>query len=212
MRILLVTQMWPSAENPDLGSFLVPIKRELEASWPRGRGRGDQPSRGRADEVRAALRRCCFRREALGARHRLRPLPLSFRSGGSACVARLAGPARRHGPRPGRVQPRGDPRCVERHSRRGPACRHRDLQLALARRSSHRARPGRRGRRSRSSTAGSISTRSRPGESAAARAELELGRRWPRLPLRRLADRAQERAALGRGVRATWARAPRLRR
>jgi len=31
MRILLVTQMWPSPENPDLGSFLVPIKDELEA-------------------------------------------------------------------------------------------------------------------------------------------------------------------------------------
>lgn len=31
MRILLVTQMWPSSENPDLGSFLVPLTRELEA-------------------------------------------------------------------------------------------------------------------------------------------------------------------------------------
>ena len=30
MRILLVTQMWPSAEHPDLGSFLVPVVRELE--------------------------------------------------------------------------------------------------------------------------------------------------------------------------------------
>jgi glycosyltransferase involved in cell wall biosynthesis len=30
MKILLVTQMWPSAENPDLGSFLVPLSRELE--------------------------------------------------------------------------------------------------------------------------------------------------------------------------------------
>ena len=30
MRILLVTQMWPSEENPDLGSFLVPLSRELE--------------------------------------------------------------------------------------------------------------------------------------------------------------------------------------
>ncbi len=29
MRILLVTQMWPSAENPDLGSFLVPLTREI---------------------------------------------------------------------------------------------------------------------------------------------------------------------------------------
>ena len=30
MRILLVTQMWPSEANPDLGSFLVPLARELE--------------------------------------------------------------------------------------------------------------------------------------------------------------------------------------
>jgi glycosyltransferase involved in cell wall biosynthesis len=31
MRILEVTQMWPSDEHPDLGSFLVPLTRELEA-------------------------------------------------------------------------------------------------------------------------------------------------------------------------------------
>jgi glycosyltransferase involved in cell wall biosynthesis len=31
VRILEVTQMWPSAEQPDLGSFLVPLTRELEA-------------------------------------------------------------------------------------------------------------------------------------------------------------------------------------
>jgi glycosyltransferase involved in cell wall biosynthesis len=30
MRIQLVTQMWPSAENPDLGSFLVPLADEFE--------------------------------------------------------------------------------------------------------------------------------------------------------------------------------------
>jgi glycosyltransferase involved in cell wall biosynthesis len=30
VRILLVTQMWPSEANPDLGSFLVPLTRELE--------------------------------------------------------------------------------------------------------------------------------------------------------------------------------------
>jgi glycosyltransferase involved in cell wall biosynthesis len=30
MRIQLVTQMWPSPENPDLGSFLVPLAREFE--------------------------------------------------------------------------------------------------------------------------------------------------------------------------------------
>jgi glycosyltransferase involved in cell wall biosynthesis len=30
VKIQLVTQMWPSEENPDLGSFLVPVVRELE--------------------------------------------------------------------------------------------------------------------------------------------------------------------------------------
>jgi glycosyltransferase involved in cell wall biosynthesis len=30
MRILLVTQMWPSPEEPDLGSFLVPVVKALE--------------------------------------------------------------------------------------------------------------------------------------------------------------------------------------
>ncbi len=30
MRILLVTQMWPSPVHPDLGSFLVPLAREIE--------------------------------------------------------------------------------------------------------------------------------------------------------------------------------------
>jgi glycosyltransferase involved in cell wall biosynthesis len=31
VRILLVTAMWPSPENPDLGSFLVPLTRQIEA-------------------------------------------------------------------------------------------------------------------------------------------------------------------------------------
>jgi glycosyltransferase involved in cell wall biosynthesis len=31
VRILLVTAMWPSPQHPDLGSFLVPVRRELEA-------------------------------------------------------------------------------------------------------------------------------------------------------------------------------------
>jgi glycosyltransferase involved in cell wall biosynthesis len=30
VRVLLVTQMWPSLENPDLGSFLVPVRRALQ--------------------------------------------------------------------------------------------------------------------------------------------------------------------------------------
>src|SRR3954449_12541628 len=31
LRILLVTQMWPTTADPDLGSFLVPLVRELRA-------------------------------------------------------------------------------------------------------------------------------------------------------------------------------------
>jgi glycosyltransferase involved in cell wall biosynthesis len=31
VRILLVTQMWPTPAEPDLGSFLLPLRRELEA-------------------------------------------------------------------------------------------------------------------------------------------------------------------------------------
>jgi glycosyltransferase involved in cell wall biosynthesis len=31
VRIQVVTQMWPSPEHPDLGSFLVPLTREIEA-------------------------------------------------------------------------------------------------------------------------------------------------------------------------------------
>lgn len=31
MRILFVTQMWPGAADPDFGSFLVPVERELKA-------------------------------------------------------------------------------------------------------------------------------------------------------------------------------------
>jgi glycosyltransferase involved in cell wall biosynthesis len=32
MRVLLVTQMWPTRDDPDLGSFLVPLVRELRAA------------------------------------------------------------------------------------------------------------------------------------------------------------------------------------
>jgi glycosyltransferase involved in cell wall biosynthesis len=64
MRILFVTQMWPSDANPDLGSFLVPLARELEglghevevASISR---RGGPPTKYArlAAEARAAARR-----------------------------------------------------------------------------------------------------------------------------------------------------------
>jgi glycosyltransferase involved in cell wall biosynthesis len=65
VRILLVTQMWPSREHPDLGSFLVPVKRELEALGHEVElvaisRRGGPPTKyGRlsGEAVRVALRR-----------------------------------------------------------------------------------------------------------------------------------------------------------
>jgi glycosyltransferase involved in cell wall biosynthesis len=64
MRILLITQMWPSAAEPDLGSFLLPLRRELvalghEVEVAAISRRGGSPlkyARLTADAVRAARR------------------------------------------------------------------------------------------------------------------------------------------------------------
>jgi glycosyltransferase involved in cell wall biosynthesis len=62
MRILLVTQMWPTPAEPDLGSFLLPLRRELVAQGhqvevaaigQRGGGKAKY-ARLAADAVRAA--------------------------------------------------------------------------------------------------------------------------------------------------------------
>jgi glycosyltransferase involved in cell wall biosynthesis len=65
MRILLVTAMWPSPKNPDLGSFLLPVRRELEAlghdvdvvSISRRGGPPTEYARLSVGAVRAALRK-----------------------------------------------------------------------------------------------------------------------------------------------------------
>jgi glycosyltransferase involved in cell wall biosynthesis len=64
VRILLVTQMWPSAAEPDLGSFLLPLERELlalghqveVAAISRRGGSPAKYARLTADAVRAARR------------------------------------------------------------------------------------------------------------------------------------------------------------
>jgi glycosyltransferase involved in cell wall biosynthesis len=87
---LLVTQMWPSPENPDLGSFLVPLTRELE-------------EQGHEIEVASISRRgglptkyARLTREARGAARRNRPdvvfAHFLFPSGAAgALAARAAG-------------------------------------------------------------------------------------------------------------------------
>ncbi|MET0601581.1 MAG: glycosyltransferase [Baekduia sp.] len=65
MRVLLVTQMWPTESEPDLGAFLLPLRRELialghEVDVAAVSQRGGSPAkytRLTADAVRAA-RRC----------------------------------------------------------------------------------------------------------------------------------------------------------
>lgn len=64
MRVLLVTQMWPTESEPDLGAFLLPLRRELVASGHEvevaaiGQRGGSRAKYARlaADAVRAARR------------------------------------------------------------------------------------------------------------------------------------------------------------
>ena len=90
MRILEVTQMWPSPEQPDLGSFLVPLSREIEALGHEVEiasisQRGGSPSKylRLVREARAAARR--FRPEVVFA-HFLFPAGAA-----GALAARAAG-------------------------------------------------------------------------------------------------------------------------
>jgi glycogen(starch) synthase len=64
MRVLLVTQMWPTESEPDLGAFLLPLRRELVAlghdvdvvAISRRGGSPSKYARLAADAVRAARR------------------------------------------------------------------------------------------------------------------------------------------------------------
>jgi glycosyltransferase involved in cell wall biosynthesis len=91
LKILIVTQMWPSPEHPDLGSFLVPIRDQLErsghlvevAAISRRGGSPTKYARLSFDAVRAAQR---FRPDVVFA-HFL------FPAGFAGLLASLAGRA-----------------------------------------------------------------------------------------------------------------------
>ena len=99
MRILLVTQMWPGPANPDLGSFLVPIRDQLErlghtvevAAISRRGGPPTKYARLCADAVAHSRR---FRPDAVFA-HFLFPAGfaglLAARAGGAALVVMAHG-------------------------------------------------------------------------------------------------------------------------
>ena len=68
MRILLVTQMWPTPGEPELGSFLLPLVRELET--PRATRWRSRRSAAAADRRRSTRG---WPRDAVRAARRTRP-------------------------------------------------------------------------------------------------------------------------------------------
>ena len=170
MRILLVSQMYPGPDDPDLGVFVANLERELAA---RGheleRAVVDRRAGGKRRHLGSRARRAACR-AAVPPGRRLRALPRSGRPDRGARVARAA---RRHRPRTGRRE----------RSRRYPACvRRRGTSFVARLRRSSRSRSGsasgsrKRFRkpqaRPRSSTAASTSSDSRHATREAARAEV----------------------------------------
>ena len=107
VRVLCLTNMWPGPEDPDYGSFVADMCAALER-------RGlevdpvviDRRAHGAARTPRSTGRSPPGRPGTPGARRHLRPLPLPDGRGGGARGTLRTDPLRRHGPRPGRAEPR----------------------------------------------------------------------------------------------------------
>lgn len=88
MRILFLTQMWPGPDDPDLGAFLVPVVRELEAL-------GNEVEVISIDHRRPGRGKYArLTREAIAAARRSRPdvifAHVLFPGGGAGALASLA--------------------------------------------------------------------------------------------------------------------------
>ncbi len=75
VRILLVSQMYPGPEDPDLGVFVQQLEQELRRRGNELELRGSGPPRGRQAATRAARAEDDRRGAAVQARRRLRALP-----------------------------------------------------------------------------------------------------------------------------------------
>ena len=206
MRILLVSQMYPGPAAPALGSFVATLEQALaDRGHELERAVVDRPG-GRGRYARLAL-------DVVGSGATLRPgrrvrtLP---RPGRPSRRDRRARPARGHRARTGRRERPPQPRrCA------------RDCATVRRARAVSRSRPGsgtasrrwcrRPGPRTRSSTAASTWSGSSCSIRPTARAGW-AGARRHRLPLRRLAHRAQERAAPRARLRAARRGRARVRR
>ena len=202
MRILLVTQMWPTPAEPDLGSFLLPLRRELvalghevEVAAIGQRGGGEGQVRA-ADRRRGAAPRGASAPDVVFA-HFL--FPAGAAGLAAARAARVPLVVMAHGQDVANLD-RAPLRLATRPVVRGAAAVIANsrwladrLERALPRAGLRGLRPRRRPR--------AVRPRTRRAAALAGR------RRRPALSLRRLADRAQERRRAGRRVRARSAAA-----
>ncbi len=211
MRIQLVTQMWPGPDDPDLGSFLVPIRRELER-------RGHEVELTAIDHRRSSRTKYArLTRESIATARRTRPdvifAHMLFPAGMSAALASIASGAplvvMAHGQDVANI---GEIRGVGAATRfvvgRASAViansRWLADQLAV---SIPSARP-----KTSIADCGIDLAQFTPADAAPAREALGWDGPGPGVRLRRLADRAQERDPARRCVRAARRGAARVRR
>ncbi len=211
MRILVVTQMWPSPEQPDLGSFLVPLTREIEALGHEVEVSSiSQRGGSRSKYVRLA-------REARAAARRFSPdvvfAHFLFPSGAAGALAARAADA------PLVVMAHGQDVANLGHIPGVTAATRWVLRRSSAAIANSRWLADRLVQRIPAAEpkieiadCGVDLDAFSPRPAAEARQRARLGRRGTGLPLRRLADRAEERGAARGRVRLAGAGTTRLRR
>ena len=190
MRILLVSQMYPGPAAPDLGDVRRRARARARGARPRDRAGRRRPARGGRGRHLELARDVLRGRAPVPAGRRLRALP---RAGRPPRSARGSGAARRHGARAGRRE-RG--RCPA--SRRATRLRRRRAAAVVAVSEWLRDRLVSAGARRREAKSAVIDCGVDLERFASATprplAPRSAGRRRAGVPLRRLADGAQERA------------------
>ena len=209
LRILLVSQMYPGPDAPELGTFVADLERGLEQ-------RGHEIARAVVDRRGGRSRHLGLARDVVVTARRFRPDVVYAHflvPGGPARDARRARARRAHRARPGRRERRH----VAARAARRPGSRCGELRAVVAVSDWLRARleaavPEARGR-TEVIDCGVDLERFSPGETAeAARARARLAPEGNGVRLRRLAERAQERPPARARVRAARRGLARLRR
>ena len=118
MRILLVSQMYPGPDDPDLGVFVQGLEQALPRAGTSSSARSSKAAAVAGGGTSRLARQDARRRAALPAGRRLRALPRPDRARGRA--RRAPDAARRHRTRAGRRERRLDPGRPRR--RRGSSC------------------------------------------------------------------------------------------